>query len=207
MNWNSHYLLAGQHARLSASKYSWLNYDREKFIDYITNSLAAAHGTKLHEFAAMAITLKRNAPRNNETINKYINDAIQFRMTPEQILFVSDNCFGTADAISFRKNILRIHDLKTGKNKANIAQLHIYAAMFCIEYGINPNSIDIVLRIYQNDEIREQVITPSTTIERVYSGSSILDETVIDPIEMLRIMNHILECDKIVEEKKEELLW
>jgi hypothetical protein len=55
LNWNPHYRLAGQHARLSASKYSWLNYDREKFIDYITNSLAAAHGTKLHEFAAMAI--------------------------------------------------------------------------------------------------------------------------------------------------------
>jgi hypothetical protein len=169
--------------------------------------MAAQRGTALHELAQQAITLGVKLPRNKNTLNQYVNDAIGFRMKPEQVLFYSPNAFGTADSISFRNDFLRIHDLKTGKNKANIAQLHIYAAMFCIEYGINPNSIDIVLRIYQNDEIREQVITPSTTIERVYSGSSILDETVIDPIEMLRIMNHILECDKIVEEKKEELLW
>lgn len=77
-------------------------------------------------------------------------------MTPEQPLYFSDNCFGTADAISFRKNELRIHDLKTGSTPANLKQLEIYAALFCLEYNKDPTSIKIVLRIYQNNEIFEE---------------------------------------------------
>ena len=50
------------------------------------------------------------------------------KMTPEQILYYSDNCFGTADAILFRNNFLRIHDLKTGKIPAHMEQLEIYAS-------------------------------------------------------------------------------
>lgn len=44
----------------------------------------------------------------------YVNDAIGYKMTPEQTLFYSENCFGTADSISYRSGLLRIHDLKTG---------------------------------------------------------------------------------------------
>ena len=61
----------------------------------------------------------------------YVNDAIGFKMTPEQILYYSDNCFGTADAILFRNNFLRIHDLKTGKiSGTHGAAFEIYAALF-----------------------------------------------------------------------------
>ena len=83
----------------------------------------------------------------------FVNDAIGFKMIPEQVLYYSDNCFGTADAISFNKNKLRIHDLKTGVIKASIEQLLIYASLFCLEYRVDPNSIEIELRIYQNNDI------------------------------------------------------
>ena len=82
-----------------------------------------------------------------------MNDAIGFRMVPEQILYYSDNCFGTADAIIFKNNFLRIHDLKTGIIPAHMEQLRIYAALFCLEYKVKPGEIDMELRIYQNDEI------------------------------------------------------
>lgn len=72
---------------------------------------------------------------------------------PEQVLYYSNNCFGTADAISFRNNILRIHDLKTGFTPAHMEQLLIYAALFCLEYKVKPSEIQFELRIYQNDEI------------------------------------------------------
>jgi hypothetical protein len=83
----------------------------------------------------------------------FVNDAIGFKMTPEQVLYYSDNCFGTADAIVFRNNVLRIHDLKTGVMPAHIEQLMVYAALFCLEYRIRPGDIEIELRIYQSNEI------------------------------------------------------
>lgn len=51
----------------------------------------------------------------------------------------SDNCFGTADAISFRNNFLEIHDLKTGNTSGHVVQLMIYEALFRLEYDMNPN--------------------------------------------------------------------
>ena len=69
-------------------------------------------------------------------------------MTPEQILFYSDNCFGTADAIAFRGDLLRIHDLKTGAIPAHMEQLEVYAALFCLEYKIKPADIRMELRLY-----------------------------------------------------------
>jgi hypothetical protein len=75
-------------------------------------------------------------------------------MHPEQILYYSDNCFGTADAIVFRNGLLRIHDLKTGTiAPGHMEQLEVYAALFCLEYRIKPGEIDYELRLYQNDEV------------------------------------------------------
>ena len=73
----------------------------------------------------------------------YVNDAIGFRMRPEQPLFYSENCFGTADAISFdeKKKYLRIHDLKTGVGKVKLDQLLIYASLFCLEYNFKPGDM------------------------------------------------------------------
>ncbi len=154
MNWNNHYNLAGKHAFLGASKYHWLNYDVDKVRNVYLNSLAIERGTKLHNYAAESIELGINLPRNSTTLNMYVNDAIGYRMTPEQVLYYSPRCFGTADAISFRKNLLRIHDLKTGSTPAHMEQLMIYAALFCLEYQMNPKKIKIELRIYQNNEIQ-----------------------------------------------------
>ena len=113
----------------------------------------------------------------------YVNDAIGYRMTPEQVLFYSENCFGTADAIVFKKDFLRIHDLKTGVTPSSIKQLEVYAALFCLEYSKNPNNIRIELRIYQNDEV-------------------IVHEP--HPEDILYIMDKIISFDKRIEKIKLE---
>lgn len=153
MNFNPHFDCVGKHAFLSPSNYHFLRYDDEKLIRTKENSEAKKRGTELHEFAAFAIKLGRKQPRNKDTLNMYINDAIGYGMNPEQILYYSDQAFGTADAISFNNNMLRIHDLKTGVTPADMDQLRIYAAFFCLEYRYNPSEIKIELRIYQNGEI------------------------------------------------------
>jgi hypothetical protein len=152
VNFNAHSNLIGRHAFLSASTYSWINYDEEHLDRRFITAMAAQRGTELHELAHNLIRLGIKLPKTRTSLNLYVNDAIGYRMTPEQPLFVSENCFGTADAISFRRNLLRIHDLKTGVNPGSIHQLEVYAAMFCLEYKFNPSDIDIEMRIYQNDE-------------------------------------------------------
>lgn len=153
MNFNRHLKLEGAHAFLGASKYHWINYDEAKVAETYAKHLATLKGTQLHDFAAQCIKLGQKLPKSNKTLNMYVNDAIGFKMTPEQILYYSDNCFGTADAISFRNGQLRIHDLKTGVIPAHMEQLEIYAALFCLEYKVKPGEIDMELRLYQNNEI------------------------------------------------------
>lgn len=159
MNFNQHLNLEGQHAFLGASKYHWINYDETKVADAYSKFLATVKGTQLHEFAAQCIRLGQKLPKSQKTLNMYVNDAIGFRMTPEQILFYSENCFGTSDAIGFRNRFLRIHDYKSGVTPARMEQLYIYAALFCLEYKIKPSEIDIELRLYQSDDI--QIETPT----------------------------------------------
>lgn len=183
MNFNKHYNLEGRHAFLGASKYNWINYDPEKLDATYLKALATERGTRLHELAAELIELGVKLPKSPKTLNMYVNDAIGYRMTPEQILYYSDNCFGTTDAISFKKNVLRIHDLKTGETKTHIEQLEIYAALFCLEYGVSPDEIQIELRIYQNDQVF--VENP-------------------DPEIIFRIMDTIVEFDKRIERLKME---
>jgi hypothetical protein len=115
--------------------------------------MAIQRGTELHDFARRCIELKQKLPKSRKSLNCYVNDAIGFRMQPEQPLFYSVNAFGTADAISFRENLLRIHDLKTGVSAVSMRQLEVYCALFCLEYKIDPEEIDIELRLYQSDEI------------------------------------------------------
>ena len=153
MNWNDHSNLEGMHAFLGGSKYHWLNYDEDKLITTYRNLLAKEMGVKLHNYAAMSIELRQKLPRSRRTLNAYVNDSINLSMTPEVPLFYSRNCFGTADAISFKKNVLTIHDLKTGVIPAHIEQLEIYAALYCLEYHKKPSDIHTNLKIYQNDEI------------------------------------------------------
>ena len=154
MNFNSHSELEGLHAFLSGSNYHWINYDEEKLYSAYSNYLAAQRGTEIHEFAKACIDMGQRLEDVPKTLNMYVNDAIGYRMTPEQPLYYSPYCFGTADAISFKHNQLRIHDLKTGKIPAHMEQLKIYTAIFCLEYDVDINDIQVELRIYQNDEVR-----------------------------------------------------
>ena len=153
MFFNKHTNLEGLHAPFGASKSSWLRYSDEKIIEVYNNLQAAEIGTKLHEWAKQTIDLGIKQSRSKKTIYSYVNDAIGFNMSTEVILFYSERFFGTADAISFRNNFLRIHDLKTGKRPVHMEQLEIYAALFCLEYKVKPGDICMELRIYQNDEI------------------------------------------------------
>lgn len=161
MKFNAHSNLIGQHAFLSASSYHWLNYDVDKLTDRYLKHQAVQRGTDLHELASNHIRLGVPASKSRRTLDQYINDAIGYKMTPEQPLYFSPNCFGTADAISFRNNFLRIHDLKTGEADTSFRQLEIYAALFCLEYHYNPEELEgIELRIYQNNEVRVEEPSP-----------------------------------------------
>lgn len=187
MKWNDHSydVREGDHAFLGASNYHWLNYDEEKLATRYKNFLSAqVMGTRLHALACEHIKLGIKMPKNKATLNSYINDAIGFRMQPEQVLYFSENCYGTADAIAFKEkdSFLRIHDLKTGSTPASIHQLEIYAALFCLEYKVKPSDIGMELRIYQNDDI----LIASPTVE-----------------DILPIMDKIITFDKVIESLKE----
>lgn len=186
MQWNNHSkdVPEGAHAFLGASKYSWLNYNEEQLAAAYERHMARIRGTKIHALASNLILLKQKLPRSNKTLNLYVNDSIGYGMKPEQPLYYSENCFGTADAIGFRKQVLRIHDLKTGTIvKGSFHQLEIYAALFCLEYRVKPNSLSgCELRLYQNDEVLVEVPDPENISE---------------------IMNKIIIFDKKIEKLKE----
>lgn len=183
MNFNKHLNIEGQHAFLGASKYHWINYSEDKVADAYNKFLATQKGTILHAYAAQSISLGQKLPKSQKTLNMYVNDAIGFKMTPEQPLFYSENCFGTADAISYRNKLLRIHDLKTGLIPAHMEQIMIYAALFCLEYKVKPADIDMELRIYQNNEV-------------LYHNPTAED--------IVPIMDKIVTFDKVIRKIKEQ---
>lgn len=180
MKFNDHSKLTGTHAFLSASNWRWLNDDAEQLHDRYSRMFAQSIGTSLHEFARRRIKYGYKLHKYNmadirihlcesgipenvlahydmdlmlANLSNFVNDAIGYKMEPEQILYYSDNAYGTADAISFRDNVLRIHDLKTGVTPTHIEQLLVYAALFCLEYKYRPGEIKIELAIYQNNEV------------------------------------------------------
>lgn len=158
MNFVKHSNLEGLHAPFSASQPHWLRYDDEKTIEVYKKKQAAAMGTRLHAWAKETIDLGIKQPRSNKTLYAYINDAIGFRMDTEVVLYYSQYFFGTADAISFRNGMLRIHDLKTGES-GHMEQLMVYAALFCLEYRMKPGEIKFELRLYKNDNV--EVFNPT----------------------------------------------
>ena len=166
MLFNRHSDLEGKHAFLSPSYYHWINYSDDKLEDRFASVSASRRGTDLHNLAHEAIRLGIKLSRTHKALSTYVNDAIAYKMVSEQVLFYSENCFGSADTISFRRGKLRIHDLKTGVSRTSEKQLEIYAALFCLEYSVSPFDIEIELRIYQRDEI--QVYEPDPrTIESI----------------------------------------
>ena len=207
MIFNQHSDLEGQHAFLSASKYSWLNYDQGKLEEAYRRQYATTIGTILHDLAHRCIKNKVKLNKSDrhlvlltlldngipqglidandilETLAPFVNDAIGFRMESEQVLYYSENAFGTADTIAFRNNFLRIHDYKSGTTPVHMDQLYIYAALFCLEYVVKPENIKIELRIYQ-------------------SGEVLCEEP--EPEVIRAIMNKIVDSDRYLRKLKEE---
>lgn len=186
MRWTPHYLPANRpHATLSASKYHWIKYDEDKMIRAFMTQQAAQKGTELHALAALLIKHGQKLPDTGQTMSLYVNDAIGFMLQSEQVLFVSDNCYGTADAIGFRNGKLRVSDYKSGITPTSFSQLKVYVAMFCLEYKMKPFEIEIEMRIYQNDEVRLEIA---------------------DPDEITHIMDKIRTFDVLINELKAEAL-
>ena len=207
MIFNQHSELEGQHAFLSPSKYSWLNYDQEKLETAYRRQYANTIGTILHDLAHRCILNKVKLSKSDrhlvlltlldngvpqglidandilETLSPFVNDALGFRMETEQVLYYSENAFGTADAICFRDNTLRIHDYKSGITPVHMDQLYIYAALFCLEYDKKPEQIKIELRIYQ-------------------SGEALIDEP--SPEVIRAIMNKIVDSDRFLRKLKDK---
>lgn len=137
-----------------------------------------------HRYAAVCI--EEGIVQDNEktTVGLYINQCIQYKMSPEVVLFYSPNAFGTVDAIAYRYRLLRISDLKTGISRVSVHQLEVYAALFCLEYEIDPFSLrGIELRIYQD-------------------GSAYLYPT--HPFVIRGIMDKIMAFDEILNQLREE---
>lgn len=183
MNWNKHLSLEGKHAILSPSQYHWSMDDDDNFMKRMCSKYYAELGTLLHDEARKHIQYRYRLNKNDkrsiivnvldngipdivlnsvdfdsiyDNMMSYVNDAISYRMSPEVVLYYSENCFGTTDAILYneKNRELRIHDLKTGSTPAKMEQLYIYAALFFLEYTyVKPGETHIELRIYQNNDI------------------------------------------------------
>ena len=145
-------------------------YIFQTYFDYRTNDISL-------DGALLLKALKYISPEVLSTVKNYINDAVGFMMEPEVEVRYSENFFGTTDAILYKDNFLRIHDLKTGTMPAHIEQLLIYAALYSLQHRIDPFKIQSELRIYQNDTIL--VANPT--------GEDIRP-----------VMDKIIECDKIM---------
>lgn len=182
---NNHPTVDGKHAFLGASKSHWVNYDLEKMERIWENQFKSQKGVRLHSLAAFCIKERIKLQENGTTLSMFVNDSIGFRMTPEQVLMYSENCFGTTDAIDFRKGILRVHDLKTGQHQGSFHQTEVYCALYCLEYRVNPYDIEMIMRIYQNDAFFE---------------------VIADPAWVASIMEKIKTFDKRIEEMKEVMM-
>jgi len=146
---------------------------------------AALEGVEQHRYAAVCIEERIVQDNERSTVGLYINQCIQYRMHPEVVLFYSPNSFGTVDAIAYRYRILRINDLKTGVSRTSEWQLYVYAALFCLEYGIDPFSMrGIELRIYQDGEVK------------LWHA---------DPFKIREIMDKIIKFDNILNQLREEV--
>lgn len=158
--------LLGTHAFLSPSNPAWVNYDEDKLDRIYFASSEARRGSEMHDLAQKLINMRVKLPDNSMTLNLYVNDAIGYNMTPEQLLFYSENCYGHADAVGYRASTLRIFDLKTGKIEASMTQLRIYAALFFLEYSkiAKPFDTKVDLRIYQNDAVKQEFPDPDEII-------------------------------------------
>lgn len=177
MSFKTNTRVIGQHAFLSPSTYHWLDYDEDKLRRVYFQREQARRGDRLHVLAKDMIDLGVKLPDNGTTLSMYVNDAIGFRMEAEVPVIYSEDCFGTVDTLCCRNNTLRIHDLKTGVSSTDIRQLKIYAAIFCFQWKFSPDQLRIILRIYQNDDIFEEIADPidiAMVMDRVQTQAALI---------------------------------
>lgn len=206
--WNDHHNLEGKHALMGGSNYHWLNWTNDNFEQRFYAQYATEIGTALHQLASDCIKggIKLNKG-DRHLINLYlykagipflafdteailfnimnfVNDCIGFHMSSEVVLYYSNYCFGTADAIYFsdRDKLLRISDYKSGAIPAHMEQLLIYSAMFCLEYHKSPRDFKTILRIYQNQEIVEQIANPDD-IENIMNLIILRNKQILEIVE------------------------
>lgn len=160
MRFNEHSELRDRHAFLSPSKSSWLRYSPQQLEARFHSWKASKRGTDLHALAHEAIRLGVKLDSSNLALANYVADALEYGMICEQPLYYSENCFGCADTICFDGQTLLIHDLKTGITPSKLEQLMVYAALFCLEYQIDPHEIIIHVAIYQGDGKLEDDANP-----------------------------------------------
>lgn len=153
----------------------------ERIRQLYLNSFATTAGTLIHTFAAKRLKYRARLTKSHsrdlfihlaenyipenvaayytnkcfQNMLNYVNDSIALRLDPEVKLYCYPEMNGTADAIRYvPKEMLRIHDLKSGSSKVSLRQLETYAAFCCIEYRINPLELPLIeLRIYQNEDV------------------------------------------------------
>lgn len=189
MLWNDHSKLEGMHAFLGASQYHWINWDDETLEKRFRSHYSADIGTIIHSLASdcirnkikineddvnlIELTLAKNGiPKSAydpykilSNLVPFVNESINYHMSSEVLLYYSQYCFGTTDAIAYDEvsRILRINDYKNGNIDAHMEQLQIYAALFCLEYHKDPSKMKrIELRIFQHSSIVECILTPDT---------------------------------------------
>lgn len=182
MNFNDHSRLGDRHALLSASQSHWLNYDDQKLEARYYSLNAAKRGTDLHLLAHECIRMGVKQRSSKEAFCRYVNDGIKYGMTCEVRLFYSENCFGSADTVSYNNGLLRIHDYKSGITPASFRQLYVYAALFCLEYGKDPYEEAIELRIYQGVDLKIDIPEPEA---------------------IAHVMDRIVHCDEIIQRLRE----
>lgn len=169
MNYPEFSNLEGKHAFLAPSKHGWENKNIDELIGTYSRTWAQAIGTAVHDISRRHIKRHQKISNTDkkeiklqtieyydipeyavnrgvdfdmifETAKIYVNDAIGYRLIPEQLLvYDKDIAFGTADTISpldsvFDRRFLRIHDLKTGVKEVDMSQLEKYAALFCLQF-------------------------------------------------------------------------
>lgn len=199
MSWTKHSDWRGKHAIFSPSQPYWLKYDSEGIKKKCAVHYATEIGTAVHDLASWLIDERQRIseddhllvfkalrdvgiPRsviNTENILHnlvpYVSDAVMYEMETEVPLVYSKFIFGTADAVSFKRKLLRIHDLKTGVGAPHREQLETYAALFCFENNQKPETLKYELRLYQNGE--QDIWKPDPlTIRSIYDRIIIASE-------------------------------
>ena len=96
MNWNDHSREGlDEHAILSPSGFSWINYGNDEMLNKLTSrylsAMRAPAGTAIHDFAASCITLKEKLPKQINNVVKMIklymfNNKVLYK--PELINFI-----------------------------------------------------------------------------------------------------------------------